>query len=95
MIQLSQTSECSGCSACANICPHDAIRMNPDALGFLYPSVDKSKCTDCGLCEKVCAFNDHYDVSANLSSPLALCIKERRQKKSAMNSKAASTCRAT
>lgn len=71
MIQLSQTSECSGCSACANICPHDAIRMNPDALGFLYPSVDKSKCTDCGLCEKVCAFNDHYDVSANLSSPLA------------------------
>ena len=25
--------------------------MNPDALGFLYPSVDKGKCTDCGLCE--------------------------------------------
>lgn len=71
MIHVSQTSECSGCSACANICPHDAIRMNPDALGFLYPSVDKSKCTDCGLCEKVCAFNDHYDVSANLSSPIA------------------------
>lgn len=71
MIHVSQTSECSGCSACANICPHDAIRMNPDALGFLYPSVDKSKCTDCGLCEKVCAFNDHYDVRANLPCPLA------------------------
>ena len=45
--------------------------MKPDALGFLYPEVDKEKCVDCGLCEKVCAFNDHYDTSLNLEKPLA------------------------
>lgn len=45
--------------------------MKPDGLGFLYPEVDKKKCVDCGLCEKVCAFNDHYDTSLNLDKPLA------------------------
>ena len=33
--------------------------------------MDKEKCVDCGLCEKVCAFNDHYDTSLNLEKPLA------------------------
>lgn len=36
----------------ASICAHDAITMKHDALGFLYPEVDKEKCIDCGLCEK-------------------------------------------
>lgn len=30
--------------------------MVPDALGFKYPAVDMDRCTDCGLCEKVCDF---------------------------------------
>ena len=28
--------------------------MQEDNEGFLYPVVDTSTCTDCGLCEKVC-----------------------------------------
>lgn len=43
--------------------------MRPDALGFLYPEVDKQKCVECGLCEKVCAFNESYDRSMNLPEP--------------------------
>lgn len=71
MIQINNPADCCGCTACASICAHDAITMKPDALGFLYPEVDKKKCVDCGLCEKVCAFNDHYDTSLNLEKPLA------------------------
>lgn len=71
MIQINNPADCCGCTACASICAHDAIIMKPDALGFLYPEVDKDKCVDCGLCEKVCAFNDHYDTSLNLEKPLA------------------------
>lgn len=71
MIEIKDPADCCGCTACASICGHDAIRMRPDALGFLYPNVDKGKCVDCGLCEKVCAFNDHYDTSLNLDKPLA------------------------
>ena len=45
---------CCGCTACYNICPKQAIQMNADQEGFLYPIVEASLCVDCGLCEKVC-----------------------------------------
>lgn len=69
MIKLKNWENCCGCTACASICNHGAITMHPDAMGFCYPQVDVSKCIDCHLCEKVCAFNDFYDTSPNLSEP--------------------------
>jgi len=69
MIDIKDPSTCSGCTACASICPRDAISMQPDVMGFLYPQVDKEKCIECGACERVCAFNDHYDTSMNLPKP--------------------------
>lgn len=45
---------CCGCTSCANACPKNAISMLSDTEGFLYPSVDKIKCVDCGICERVC-----------------------------------------
>lgn len=77
MIEIKNPENCCGCTACASICPHDAISMKPDVLGFLYPEVDKSKCTDCGLCEKVCAFNENYDQSMNLPSPDAYAARHK------------------
>ena len=71
MIKIKNPADCCGCTACASVCAHDAITMRPDALGFLYPEVNVAKCTDCGLCEKVCSFHDDYDKSLNLSQPLA------------------------
>lgn len=77
MIDIKNPADCCGCTACASICAHDAIKMKPDVLGFLYPEVDKDKCVDCGLCEKVCAFNDNYDTSLNLDKPLAYGARHR------------------
>ncbi len=77
MIQITDKSQCCGCTACASICAHDAITMQPDAMGFLYPVVDTDKCVDCGLCEKVCAFNDHYDTSLNLPQPDAYAARHK------------------
>ena len=77
MIKISDPANCCGCTACASICNHDAITMEPDALGFLYPKVDESKCTNCGLCEKVCAFNDNYDKSLNLPKPDAYAARHK------------------
>ena len=77
MIRINNPADCCGCTACASICNHDAITMEPDALGFLYPKVDESKCTNCGLCEKVCAFNDNYDKSLNLPKPDAYAARHK------------------
>lgn len=71
MIRINNPSDCCGCTACASVCAHDAIEMKPDGLGFLYPIVEERKCIDCGLCEKVCAFNDNYDRSSNFEKPMA------------------------
>ena len=69
MIQINDKADCCGCTACASVCPKDAILMEPDVLGFKYPKVDLDKCINCGLCEKVCAFNVNYDRSLNLDEP--------------------------
>ena len=71
MIHITDKKECCGCTACASICPKEAITMKPDVMGFLYPEMDMNKCIDCGLCEKVCAFKEDYDKSLNLPEPIA------------------------
>lgn len=45
---------CNGCWACANICPMNCIRMEPDAEGFLRPIIDESRCINCGRCHDIC-----------------------------------------
>lgn len=53
-IDISDKELCSGCTACKNICPQNAIEMIRDNEGFLYPKVNKEKCINCGLCKKTC-----------------------------------------
>lgn len=77
MISIKDKSQCCGCSACASICNKNAITMKPDILGFLYPVVDIDKCVNCGLCEKVCAFNNKYDISLNLPKPVAYGVRHK------------------
>jgi coenzyme F420-reducing hydrogenase beta subunit len=77
MIQITNPADCCGCTACASICAHEAITMKPAALGFLYPEAEKDKCVDCGLCDQVCAFHDHYDTSLNLPQPLAYAARHK------------------
>ena len=45
---------CTGCGACANVCPVGAIEMRANSEGFLYPHIDQTKCVNCGLCANRC-----------------------------------------
>lgn len=56
-ICLSGKSKCSGCEACANVCPRGAIEMRPDWRGFLFPHINSSKCVGCKLCVDICPAN--------------------------------------
>ena len=62
MILFKDKSECSGCGACMNICPKDAIKMVPDSAGFLYPVIDNNICISCGQCKKVCFYRNSKDL---------------------------------
>lgn len=46
--------KCSGCMACFNCCPFDAITIIEMSDGFKIPNINRKKCMQCGLCEKVC-----------------------------------------
>ena len=51
---LAERSHCTGCGACASGCPKDAISMERDKEGFLYPAVHEEACVRCGHCTAVC-----------------------------------------
>lgn len=46
--------KCTGCSLCMNVCPYDAIKMELDEEGFLFPIIDNNKCINCGICYDNC-----------------------------------------
>lgn len=52
MFQIPST--CTGCHACASICPKECIIMKDTGEGFLFPVIDLESCVQCGRCEKVC-----------------------------------------
>lgn len=54
MIEIRDKQECCGCGACVQKCPRQCIEEVEDTEGFMYPRVDKTRCIDCSLCEKVC-----------------------------------------
>ena len=54
MIQLASKDTCSGCGACAAVCPKHCIKMQPDSFDVLYPNIDDSHCVDCRRCQSVC-----------------------------------------
>lgn len=57
-ILFAEKKDCCGCWACVNVCPHQAIQMKEDQYGFLYPQIDESLCVGCGLCRKVCNYQN-------------------------------------
>ena len=58
-MQVENKTNCTGCGACYNVCPVNAITMQGDTYGFYKPVIDKSKCTNCGLCEKICPLDNY------------------------------------
>ncbi len=45
--------QCTGCQACEEICPMDAIEINDDIVAV----VNEERCIGCGLCVTVCEFD--------------------------------------
>lgn len=73
MIEITDKSKCSGCRSCESTCPKNAIKMEYDSEGFLYPYVDKDRCIDCSLCDKACPVITENEYGEQLK--LAYAVK--------------------
>ena len=62
MISLCKYEDCTGCGACYNACPKDAISMKEVENGFLHPVIDHDKCIECKLCIKSYVYLIKLDV---------------------------------
>lgn len=61
-VPLNDPLNCTGCGACRNICPVDAISMEPNEKGFIAPVVDDEKCIRCGKCLKLCPLRNRPEL---------------------------------
>ncbi|MGO5421340.1 Coenzyme F420 hydrogenase/dehydrogenase, beta subunit C-terminal domain [Mediterraneibacter faecis] len=53
-MDICKKENCTGCGACAFVCPKMCISMQEDTIGVMYPVVDSSKCVQCRRCTQVC-----------------------------------------
>ena len=57
---------CSGCAACQNICPSNAIIMKAGFSHGYHPVIDWDRCIGCGQCMEICpALHPEYDKNGN------------------------------
>jgi len=53
-----ETSKCTGCGGCIDLCPEIAIRMINDVV-----TINEELCTECDICIKVCPMRAPYEVT--------------------------------
>lgn len=75
MNEICSLISCTGCSACANSCMHQAIKMKEvPPHGYLYPVINSDLCVDCGLCSKVCPVNNPTSFNKPLTAFAAISL---------------------
>lgn len=74
---ITSKQDCTGCSACKNSCPKNAISMMPDNYGFIYPSINVNLCVKCGICKSVCPANPNEMINSKNSITYAAINKNK------------------
>lgn len=79
MISICENEECTGCSACANICPHSAITMVGDGCGYIHPQINYELCVECKLCIQTCPNNAEIELNTPQKAFVAFAKDVREQ----------------
>ena len=67
--KLCNSLVCTGCAACSNSCPKDAIQMIAGIDGFLHPVIYEKECVQCLACEKACPVLNPAKYGTNKEDP--------------------------
>ena len=73
---------CTGCAACDNVCPVEAINMVPDALGFMEPSINNTLCIQCDMCRKTCPVLNEIQKGSEIIKCFAAQAEDEVRKES-------------
>ena len=71
---LADKNNCTGCTACMSVCPCNAITMQEDDYGFLYPVISKD-CNECNLCNSICPVLNSRDDETIINETYAAYAK--------------------
>lgn len=92
MIDFDFESYCSGCSACMNCCPADAIEMVSNDEGFLMPKIDAAQCFDCGRCGNVCPHMNRREIEGDATDIEAVWLYCSPDSKAKLKSSSGAAC---
>ena len=79
MAKLCDPDKCTGCGACANICPVQCIAMKTGRGGYLLPKIQKERCIECGRCARTCPELNPVDLHSPVQV-LAACGKQDEER---------------
>lgn len=73
-------AQCSGCGACVDICPHNAISFAEGLDKAEYPVVNQEKCVHCDACKKVCPMQDRPERKDYTTKAYAAVLNDETQR---------------
>lgn len=63
--QLANIYECTGCLACIDGCPTDALSLTENNEGHFFYQINTEKCIKCYKCEQICPTVSHMNYGNN------------------------------
>ena len=79
---ISGVVDCVGCGSCSHRCPFNAITMEYNQEGFLYPHVNQELCVNCGECLMYCPTQNKLNSTACQDKCLAAMASDNYRENS-------------
>ena len=82
-MEICDKTSCTGCGACAYVCPQKCITMTDFAIEGVYPVVDSKRCINCNICKKKCPSLNNVGTHFPMHAYAAWNTDEIKRKESA------------
>ena len=80
-VPLPQIEHCTGCQACRVACPTNAITMQENEKGNIYPVVDEQLCIGCNKCARICPELSPVKLHNKQNNVLAIWVNNPKKRK--------------
>ena len=80
-IPLPNIEHCTGCQACRVACPTNAITMQENEKGNIYPVVDEQLCIGCNKCARICPELSPVKLHNKQDNVLAIWVNNPKKRK--------------